>query len=214
VDREGLAGRLASTRYLLETAAVRLAEIAKGEDHPRIDDARDRLQAACAAVTNAAGGLSMWTRTWLGLAVLGGASWAAAALTGQLIGLSAGWTILVTVAVVLGLVWPAYTLMNVLARRINRWRTRPPELTPKMTAPVAVTGTAEVLGLLNMARDSLALAIRQRSAACGYPVNTAAGFDWSRGRDLPLFWISLADRRLCQVIYSIELWLTVLADEQ
>jgi hypothetical protein len=78
VDRDGLAGSLALVRYQVETATARFAALTEGVDHPRMDSARSRLQAAGVAVVQAAGGLSRWTRTWLDAAELAVVCWAVA----------------------------------------------------------------------------------------------------------------------------------------
>lgn len=55
----------------------------------------------------------------------------------------------------------------------------------------------------------MAVVMKRRSTAhrFGYVARTAAGFDWLRRRDRHLFWVSDADRCVCQAIDSIEIWL-------
>jgi hypothetical protein len=217
VDADGLR-RLSVVKSLVDGAAARLAETTEGMDDPDLDAARRRLRAAGVSVTKAAGGLSWWTHMWLDMAVLGVGSWVAATVAGQFIGLSAGWTITATVVVVVGLRWPMVVLGDVLTARVNRWRTTRPtsatfvarvDVGPVDALTCAVGPAVEILGLLGVARDELRMTMRRRSAAYGfgYLTQTAAGFDWQRRRSGQLRWMSLADRQLCQVIYSIKLWL-------
>lgn len=200
VGRTELFHHLAAARCLLATATARFAQMSDGVDHPRLRDARDGLQAADTMVTFAAGGLSGWTRTWLGMAILGAAGWVVAAFIGRSLGLANGWTIAVTLVAVCALMWPVAVLNTALARRANRRRTQRPE----SAAPVA----AEVQDLVRMARLELFAAMRQRSAASrlGHLTGTAAGFEWLRRHDNQLGLLSVADRYLCTVIHSIDIW--------
>jgi hypothetical protein len=209
VSPNGLYEALALNKQLLEVAAARFATLTDGQDHPRIDTARDRLRASGVALTRAGGGISGWTRTWLGMVVLGVPTWAVAAVTGQLIGMPAGWVITVTVAVVLALFWPANTLNNALADRVSRRRTTRPPSPLEIVTPADLDPAAEIIMMLWVVRDRLAVVMKQWSAAnrFGYVTLTAAGFDWLRRRDRHLFWVSCADRCLCQAIDSIEIWL-------
>ncbi|GAA4261110.1 hypothetical protein GCM10022255_092450 [Dactylosporangium darangshiense] len=211
VARKDVSGSLALMRYRVETATVRFARMTGGVDHPLVETARSRLKAADTAAIRAAGGLSPWTRTWIGVAGLGAAAWAAAALCDR-VGLPAGWTIAVAVAALGGAFWPVYAFTNALAQRVDRRRTKRPTSPPPIAAPAGVGPAAEILALLRMARDDLAAAVRRRVAdhRFGRVARTAAGFDWLRRHDPQLFWLSLADRHLCQVICSIEAWLPTL----
>jgi hypothetical protein len=209
VDPDGLYRQLALNKQLLDAAVARFAGLSDGLDHPRITTARNRLEVCGVALTRAAGGVSAWTRTWLGAVLLGLAAWAVAAVAGQLIGVSGGWTVTLTAVAVLALLWPVNALNNVLADRVNRRRTGPPVAPLAIEAPTGLDPAEEVVGILWGARDGLAIVMRRWSAAprFGYVARTAAGFDWLRQRDPRLFWLSLADRCLCQAIYSIEIWL-------
>ena len=181
-----------------------------GLDHPRIDTARDKLSASGAALTGAAGGISGWARTWFGMMALGVAAWAVAAFAGQLIGLSAGWTIALTVAVVVVLMWPTNMLNDVLAARANARRTKPPALPLEIVAPAELgPAAAEIITMLWKVRDGLADVMRLwfGEHRFGYLARGAAGFDWLRRHDPHLFGVSAADRYVCQAIDSIEIWL-------
>jgi Flp pilus assembly protein TadB len=214
VARRDVVRSLALTRYRLEAATERFASMTGGVDHPLLDGARSRLKAADRAATNAAGGLSRWTRTWIGVPGFGAVAWAVAALCDRA-GLCAGWTIAATVAAAGGAALPVVTFTNALAARVNRNRTQRPSSLPPIAAPLGVGPAAEVLALLRMARNDLAAAVRWRVAPDRFRqiTATAAGFDWLRRHDPQLFWLSLADRHLCQVICSIEGWLPTVADE-
>ncbi|GAA4677471.1 hypothetical protein [Phytohabitans rumicis] len=196
--------RLATMKWLLDVAAERFDAMTNGQDHPRIDTARTRIETASAAVARAAGGLSSWTRTWLGMAVAAVGAWTAATVSGGLIG--------VTIVVVLGLYWPMFTLHNVLADRVNRRRTRRPEPPPEISMPAGLDPADQVLRLLWAARDELRGEMRQRAATdrFGYVGRTATGFDWLRRRNGHLAWLTRADRSVCQAIHSIEIWLDAL----
>lgn len=200
---------LAQNKHLLEIAGARFTSLTLGIDHVRVDTARERLSAAGAALTGAAGGISVWTRTWLGMGALGVAAWAVAAFAGQLIGLSTGWTITVTVAVALVLLWPFAVLNDALADRVNRrrttWRASPLEI----VVPDDLDAADEVILILWGVRDGLAIVMKRWSTEhrFGYVARNAAGFDWLRRHDRHLFDLSVADRCVCQAIESIEVWL-------
>lgn len=209
MNRSELYEHLALNKQLLEIAVARFASLTDGLNHPRIDTAHDRLSASGAALTGAAGGISAWTRTCLGMVALGLAAWAVAAFAGQLIGLPAGWTITVTVAVVLALMWPVNMLNDALADRVNRRRTKRPASPLEIVAPVDLDPAAEILMMLWRVRDGLAVVMRRWSGAhrFAYVAHSAAGFDWLRRHDRHLFGVSIADRCVCQAIDSIEIWL-------
>jgi hypothetical protein len=213
VDRAGLS-QLALIRFRLQTAATRFAKVTAGVDDPWVEIARGRLQVARDAVICAAGGLSRWTRTWICAAVLGSAGWATATFCGQVVGLSRGWTVTVTVVVALSLFWPVVVLNNALAQRINRRRTSHAE--PPTAVWSGADSTADALVLLRIARTELVEVTRLRLAThrFGRYATTAAGFDWLRRRDRHLYWINQADRYVCEAIYSIELWLPSRVSDQ
>ncbi len=206
VDRVRLS-HLALIRFRLETAARVFEKLAAGSDHPLVETGRQRLHTATETLMRAAGGLSGWTRTWIGTAALGSAAWAVALLCGQVVALPHGWRVAITVVAVMSLMWPVQVLTNGLARWINRRRTEyagtPIEL------GFAADSPAEALVLLRMAHTGLAEATRRRVAGhrFGQSTATVAGFDWLRRRDPQLYWINQTDRHLCTAICLIERWL-------
>jgi hypothetical protein len=210
VDHGDYPEHLKLARYLVESATARFAAITDA-GHPM----RDRLPAAGVAVVNAAGVVSRWAYLLLAAAILGAMTWTVAALVGQFAGLPGGWTSAITVVAVIGLSWPVSLLFTAVTRWDQRRRTTRSGSAPPIQAPVGVSPEAEVLALLRMAREALAGAARQRSAAhrLGHVARTPDGFDWLRRRDRQLFWLSLADRQVSQVIYWIELWPLTSADE-
>jgi hypothetical protein len=191
----------------MAAAAARLLEMTEGVDRPGLATVRSQLRAADVSVTRAADGLSWWTHAGLVLAVIGLGSWAAAAVSGQLTGLSSGWTVAVTAVAVVGMLTPLAMLIKILTARVNHRRTTPTGSVP-IAAGVDVSPTDEILALLRMARHGLTMAMRGRLAAYrfGYLAQTAAGFDWLCRRDRRLHWMSLADRQLCEAICLVELW--------
>lgn len=200
--------QLSLNRQLLEAAATRFAVLTDGHDHPRVDTARDRLTLSIKALTQAAGGITGWTATSIDMALLGLAAWAVATVAGEHIGLSSGWVIAATVAVVPALLWPLATLNEALSNTMNRRRTTRPPRPSAIVAPPEAASTSEILMILWNVRDGLAKVMRGWTAGhrLGAAARTAAGFDWLRHRDRHLFWISEADRGVCQAIDSIELW--------
>jgi len=200
-------GSLTSIRSHMAAAAARLAEMTEGVDRPGLATVRSQLRAADVSVTRAADGLSRWTHAGLRLVAIGVGSWTAAAVSGQLIGLSSGWTVAVTAVVAAGVLGVLAMLIKRLTARANRRRTTPTGSAP-IAARIDVSPTVEILALLRKARDGLMMAMRGRLAGhrLGYLARTAAGFDWLRRRDRRLRWMSLADRQLCEAICLVELW--------
>jgi hypothetical protein len=203
---------LRSVRTHLAAAVARLAELAEGVDDAAINTARDRLGDADTAVSRAAGGLSSWPRVGLNLMMIGVGSWAAAT-TGQLVGLSGGWTIALTSAAAVGLIVPLGAVTMAVDGRINRRRTAP---APPAAVPVEVSAAAEILARVRMARDDLRAAILDRTAQhrLGYLTGTPDGFQWLCLRGPRPRWMTLADRRLCLVSYAVEHWLRSGADQR
>lgn len=193
-------GELARHGELLDLAAERFAVLTDGLGHPRIDTARRHIEASGVALTRVAGGLSGWTRTWLGAALFGIVAWAAATVAGPLAGLSAGWTVTVTVLVVAAAHWPVVLLTNALADRANRRRTKRPASPVTVVEPADSDPTAAVIELLWAVRHGLARVLRQ------WPESHVVGVDRLPNRDRHLVWASIADRNLCVAIDSIEIW--------
>ncbi|TDC43937.1 hypothetical protein [Micromonospora sp. KC213] len=107
-----------------------------------------------------------------------------AVVAGEFVGLSSGWVITVTVAVVLALFWPVNTLNNALAAKVSRRRTTWPSSLSGSVTPADLDQTAEIIMMLGVVRDRLAVVMKGWSAAhrFGHVARTAAGFDWLRRR--------------------------------
>ena len=130
MNRSELYAHLAQNRRLLGMARDRFASLTDGLDHPGIDSAREELAAADAALSSAAGGISLWIRHCISLLAYGMSAWAVSAFTGRLLGLPAGWTIAVTVATLLALASPVSMLKDAIADRVNHRRTVAPASPP------------------------------------------------------------------------------------
>ena len=209
MNRSELYAHLAQNRRLLGMARDRFASLTDGLDHPGIDSAREELAAADAALSSAAGGISLWIRHCISLLAYGMSAWAVSAFTGRLLGLPAGWTIAVTVATLLALASPVSMLKDAIADRVNHRRTMAPASPlPGPVTPDDPDPAAELIMMLRSVRDGLTVAMRRLSGAhrFGFVAHSAAGFDWLRRHDRHLFEVSLADRLLCQAIDSIEIW--------
>src|SRR4051794_37600331 len=89
-------------------AAVRLTRLADGTDDWDAGEARARLADAQGLVDNVIAGGHRWMRWGLDVLAIGSAVWVVAVLSGQAIGLGAGWT--VTIAIVAAGVVPWITL--------------------------------------------------------------------------------------------------------
>jgi hypothetical protein len=203
VERNRRPARLALAGHLLELASARLEVLTADVDHPRVDDARVRLRYARLQVIRAAG-LGRETRDLLSVVLAGAAIWAVAVVLGDLLGLPGGWTVAITVPVVLlGLGVPVSRLLEAIDRWIGRRRTA--RTAPPVTPPPGVGRAGETLALLRLARRELTVLMRERSA--GHP--TAGAFDRLRLRDRRLTALSAADRDVCVAIHAITIWLSV-----
>jgi hypothetical protein len=192
---------LARDRQLVELAASGLADLTRRLEHPRLDIARTRLRDAGIALTRGSGGLSAWARTWIGALVIGSGVWITAAVAGDVIGLPSGWVITAAAVAFLVLAGLAHWMNNFLDAHRRRG--------PSEALDEGVPGSlAEVIWVLERARDGIREATRLRLATHRFApaARTPAGFDWLRGIDPHLFYLSLADRCLCQAIDSLEIW--------
>jgi hypothetical protein len=205
VERSRAPGRLARAAHLLELAAARLAVLTSGADHPRAGDARVWLRSARSQVVLAGGALGRDGRLALSMLVLGGTVWAVAAVLHDVLGLPGGWTVAITLPVVLfGLAFPLSRLIRAVDRWTGQRRTAWPPAAPAVTPPPGVGTAGETLALLRLARRDLATLMRDRSGEGA----SAGAFDRLRRRDLRLAALSAADRDICVTIHSLEVWLS------
>jgi hypothetical protein len=208
VKRDRSPGRLARVAHLLELADARLAGLTAGTDHPRAGDARVWLRSARRQTVPAGGALGRELRLALSMVLLGGTVWAVAAVLRDGIGLPGGWTVAITLPVVLvGLAFPLSRLIRAVDRWTGRRRTAWPRTAPPVMPPPGTSAAGETLALLRLARRELAALMRDRSAGRA----SAGAFDRLRCSDLRLAALSAADRDICVTIHSLEIWLSVVA---
>lgn len=187
-------------RQLVAQATTRVDALSAGAAHPDLDMARTRLAHADRTIVRALGQLPYWVRTGITVADIWLATWVFAALAHQVLGLGTGWTIAVAIVPAIVAYGLTYKVHNVAGRFVGRRRARWED---------GVADTPDLLALLKRARAELAkaAAAQEHSRLAGRPARTVAWYLWSRANDRTLFFISAADRSLCEVMAAVDHWL-------
>jgi hypothetical protein len=123
-------------------------------------------------------------------------TWSVAELAGPVAGLPTGWAIVAAVAGFLALVWPLLRLSRAVDRAVGRWRLARARAA---TRPVRAGEGPDVPALLRRCRRQLTAAMVRRAGPGG-----AAAFVAQRELGEGMWWMSLADRSLCQAIMVFE----------
>ncbi|NUO55597.1 MAG: hypothetical protein HOV78_02985 [Hamadaea sp.] len=197
MKRADLYAELTSIRRSVREATVHFDALADGLDHPRLETVRQRLTTADASVRSAAGGLSLVTRTSIDVVVLMAVGWTTASLAGALLG--PGWTITVTVIVLLACFRPLVALLNRLARHANERRTRSDGSAPASTDVLPLLESARIATQQTMHRW---LGSHRLKAAAGSP----SGLRWLAEQDATVGSLRQLEISLCQAIDSLQIW--------
>lgn len=195
------------------SAAVRLTWLPDGTDDGDAAEARARLADAQRLVDNLIARGHRWMRWGLDVLATGLAVWAVAALSGQAIGLGAGWTVTLAIVATGVVPWTTLAFHPVTSRVLERRRARRANV-GDVWVPPGTSAVAELLGLLRLARTALveAAAEPRRAGGFGGLLRVTADYGWlhdSRQRDR---WIRTGERRLCQAIAATERWQATVRD--
>jgi hypothetical protein len=185
---------MAAARQLADAAGA--AYRGGGPERSMDDPGAWQLARAANAIERAAAERRPWLSYLMTLVVYPVAAWSVAELAGPVAGLSAGWAVAAAVAGFLVLCWPLLRLGRALDRAVGRRRLARARGT---TRPVRAADGADVPALLRRCRRELAAATARRAGTGG-----AMAFLEQRELDVGLWWMTLADRSLCQAIMVFE----------
>lgn len=214
---------------LVTAAAARLDATTPGIEHPRIDEARLRLSHARDLLTVAmrtsmsliyyptgflrVGGVLFQT------ALLAAGVWAATQAVSMAHG-STTWMILITVATVLVVAWPASRLTYLVDGRIGRRRVAavtsryPTTALPPGVADIDRTGILlpidpqldQVRGTIDAARSQVGAVARLYLDGHRQRPRSGADLGWLQDRDNIIRCIGEADISLCQASDAVRIW--------